>query len=120
MRARTPRGPRPLSRTSERAVAVVLTTLTLLVGVIMVAVLAVSARVVRARANAQTFADAAALAAAAEGDEGATRLAQANHAVIVAVVDDDRGVVVTVRIDGVEASARAATRECRGSCPSIP
>jgi hypothetical protein len=60
-------------------------------------------------ARAQTAADAAALAGAVGGIERATELARANDAVLVAFVSRGDEVLVTVSVDGVQATARART-----------
>ena len=60
-------------------------------------------------ARAQTAADAAALAGAVGGVERATELAQANHAALAEFVSRGDEVLVTVSVDGVQASARART-----------
>ncbi len=60
------------------------------------------------RARAQTAADAAALAGAAEGRAAARRLAEANGAELIAYLELGGGDVdVTVRLGSAEASARA-------------
>lgn len=60
-------------------------------------------------ARAQTAADAAALAGTIGGIERATELAQANDAQLVAFVSHGDEVLVTVSVDGVQATARART-----------
>ena len=62
-----------------------------------------------AAARAQTAADAAALAGAADGLGAARRLAEANGAEVVELRSEDDGtaVQVIVRVQGVEAVARA-------------
>ena len=62
-----------------------------------------------AAARAQTAADAAALAGAADGLDAARRLAKANGAEVVELHSEDEGsaVEVIVRVHGVEAVARA-------------
>ncbi|HEX5367037.1 MAG TPA: M15 family metallopeptidase [Acidimicrobiales bacterium] len=59
------------------------------------------------RAHARTAADAAALAGAAEGEGAARRIAEDNHAELVAYDRDDREVTVQVRVGRVDAWARA-------------
>lgn len=61
------------------------------------------------RGHAQTAADAAALAAAANGREAAERLAAANGARLLAVVVAGGTVTVTVEVGGEVATARATT-----------
>lgn len=63
--------------------------------------------VANARAEAQTAADAAALAGAAEGPDAAGPLAAANGAAVEHVEVDGDDVTVTVRLGDVEAIARA-------------
>jgi hypothetical protein len=99
---------------------VVVTLLVFAVALVCIAVLTVTARTVHHRAHAQSAADAVALAAAHDGAPAADRVAHANDATIVRLVDDDDTVTVTVSRGGVQASARASRGECRGSCPSIP
>lgn len=69
--------------------------------------LAGAGRVVTQRAQARTAADAAALAGAAEGEDSAGRLAEANGAELVAYLRDGDEVVVKVSVDGVVAYGRA-------------
>ena len=109
---------RPTRR--DRASALVVTLLVFASALVCLAVLTVTARTVLARAHAQSAADAVALAAAYDGPAAATRVADANDANIVNIVDDADAVTVTVTRGGVRASARASRGECRGSCPSIP
>lgn len=59
------------------------------------------------RAGAQAAADAAALAGAAEGRDGASRVAAANRARLVSYREETFDVVVFVERDGVRAQARA-------------
>ena len=92
----------------ERGSAAVLLVLSLFVLTVSLAVITVTARTVLSRARAQQAADAAALAALAEGESGAGRLAAANGATLIRVVLVDGEVTVEVRRDGVSARARAA------------
>jgi hypothetical protein len=64
--------------------------------------------VANATAQAQTAADAAALAGAAEGEDAARALARSNGARVVRLDVDEGGVEVAVRIGEVAAVARAA------------
>ncbi len=73
------------------------------IGFVIVAV----GEVLADRATARTAADAAALAAAADGDEAAGRLARANGATVVAIYRDGRQVEVEVRVGRATARARA-------------
>jgi hypothetical protein len=59
-------------------------------------------------ARAQTAADAAALAGAAEGEPAATELAARNGARLESFVADGHTVIVTVRVGDRHAAARAA------------
>jgi len=63
-----------------------------------------------AKARAQTAADAAALAGAAEGEDAARSLAAANGAEVLSIDTDGAEVQVKVRVHGVEARARATGR----------
>ena len=63
-----------------------------------------------AKARAQTAADAAALAGAADGEDAARDLAAANGAEVLAIDSDGAEVQVKVRVHGVEARARATGR----------
>jgi predicted transcriptional regulator len=84
----------------------------LLLAVITLAVVSVTAtarfagRVVT-RQQAQTAADAAALAGAAAGRTAASELADANGAVLVTFVEVGDDVQVVVRVGGATATARA-------------
>jgi uncharacterized membrane protein len=80
----------------ERASAVVVTLLVFATALICIAALTVSARVVHARAQAQSAADAVALAAAYDGEVASARVAAANNVVIVRTYDDGDTVSVTV------------------------
>jgi hypothetical protein len=62
---------------------------------------------VASRAHAQNVADAAALALASHGVDGARRVAHISHSTLVDTHDDGTFVVVTVRTGGVTASASA-------------
>lgn len=73
---------------------------------VVVFVLGLAERAVAA-AQAQTAADAAALAAVYEGRSGAEDLADLNGAQLVAYDDDGPVVRVVVSMDGVRAEARA-------------
>ncbi|MFP5327960.1 MAG: hypothetical protein ACLGHT_10830, partial [Acidimicrobiia bacterium] len=72
------------------------------------------------QAGAQTAADAAALAGAIEGEEGARELAERNGAEMVSFVAQDDGVVVTVVVRRAEARARAVVSRSAvdGDCAS--
>lgn len=67
-------------------------------------------RALHQRAQARTAADAAALAGAAEGAEAAAALAAGNGGELVEFERLGDEVVVTVRVDGVDAAARARSR----------
>ena len=67
-----------------------------------------------AKAKAQTAADAAALAGAAEGEDAAREYAAVNGAQVLAIDTDGADVQVTVRLRGVEARARATGRRRLG------
>lgn len=62
------------------------------------------------RARASTAADAAALAGAAEGEDAARALAEANGAELVEFRQEGEEVLVRARVGDVEASARARGR----------
>ena len=62
------------------------------------------------RARASTAADAAALAGAAEGEDAARALAEANGAELVEFHQEGQEVLVRVRVGSVESSARARGR----------
>ena len=62
---------------------------------------------VASRTHAQNVADAAALALASHGVDGARRVAHISHSTLVDTHDDGTFVVVTVRTGGVTASASA-------------
>ena len=62
---------------------------------------------VASRAHAQNVADAAALALASHGVDGARRVAHISHSTLVDTHDDGTFVEVTVRTGGVTASASA-------------
>lgn len=81
-----------------------------MVGLLVVALLALvpAAAALAQRAQAGTAADAAALAGAAEGEEAARRLAEANGGEVVAYEQVGGEVEVRVRVGDVEATARAA------------
>jgi len=76
-----------------------------LVGVLGAGVVHVAAAEAR-RSAAQAAADAAALAGAADGEEAARAVAEANGAVLTSYVEIDLDVVVAVRRGDVRASAR--------------
>lgn len=59
------------------------------------------------RAQAQSAADAAALAGVVEGRDGAQRFAAANGGELVAFEESDNAVLVVVVVDGWKAEARA-------------
>jgi len=59
------------------------------------------------RARARTAADAAALAGAADGEDAARDVAERNGAGLVSYREDGSDVVVVVRFDRAEATARA-------------
>ena len=86
-----------------------------MVGLLVVALLALmpAAAALGQRAQAGTAADAAALAGAAEGEDAARRLAEANGGEVVAYEQVGREVEVRVRVGDVEATARAAGRHRR-------
>ncbi len=92
-------------------VALVLACLLVMTGI----VIGVSVRAVD-RAQAQSAADAAALAAVAEGRAGAERLATANGGVLIEFDAGDNEVRVVVEVDGRRAEARAE-RILAGSRP---
>jgi hypothetical protein len=71
-----------------------------------------------AKARAQTAADAAALAGAAEGEDAARELARANAAEVLDVRTEGADVQVLVRIRDVEAWARATATMAGGAGPS--
>ncbi len=83
-------------------VALVLACLLVMTGI----VIGVSVRVVD-RAEAQSAADAAALAGVAEGRTAAERLATANGGVLIEFEAGDNEVRVMVEVDGRRAEARA-------------
>jgi len=59
------------------------------------------------RGQAQTAADAAALAATTGGRAAAQRLASANRATVVSLVVAGHDVIVVVDVDGIRATAQA-------------
>jgi D-alanyl-D-alanine carboxypeptidase len=83
-----------------------------MVGLLVVALLVLvpAAAALGQRAQAGTAADAAALAGAAEGEDAARRLAEANGGEVVAYEQVGSEVEVRVRVGDVEATARAAGR----------
>jgi len=76
------------------------------VGAVMIALTHLGATATQ-RARAQTAADAAALAGAAEGRSAAEKLANANGARLVSYRDVGSDVIVTVAVEDVPATARA-------------
>ena len=96
---------RPSSAESGQAFPLVLLVVALAVGLCLV--VARSGAMAGDRARARTAADAAALGAAAEGDEAARRLATANGATVVAIRRVGGEVEVVVRVGDVTAAARA-------------
>jgi Flp pilus assembly protein TadG len=62
------------------------------------------------RARARTAADAAALAGARDGEDGAGMVAQDNHADLLSYVARNHQVEVTVRVGDATATARAELR----------
>ncbi len=62
------------------------------------------------RSQAQSAADAAALAGVADGERAAAEVAERNGAMLTSFVGDGEAVFVTVSIDGVRATARAERR----------
>lgn len=114
-----PRDTRASIRRS-RGSAVFVTVLVLFVAMVCVAVLAVTSRAVSGRARAQNAADAAAIAAAYDGEAEALRVAEIHGARLVWVHTRSatRGIAVDVEVEvaGVHAHATAERAECRGSC----
>jgi D-alanyl-D-alanine carboxypeptidase/Putative Flp pilus-assembly TadE/G-like len=90
-----------------------------MVGLLVVALLALvpAAAALSQRTQAGTAADAAALAGAAEGEEAARRLAEANGAEVVTYEQVGGEVEVRVRVGDVEATARAAGHHRRVGPP---
>ncbi|HEX6237488.1 MAG TPA: M15 family metallopeptidase [Acidimicrobiales bacterium] len=80
-----------------------------MVGLAVIGLMALApvGRALAARAQARTAADAAALAAAAEGPDAARSVARANRAVLLDIDERDGEVVVRVEVEGVTARARA-------------
>lgn len=94
-------------RRNERGAALPLLSLVLVCMLVTTGiVIGVSVRAVD-RAQAQSAADAAALAGVAEGREGAVRLATANGGVLTEFDVGDNEVRVVVEVDGRRAEARA-------------
>jgi hypothetical protein len=86
----------------------------LLLAVVVMAALSVVAvgffaQRIAARGQAQTAADAAALAATTGGRAAALRLATANGATLVSLVVAGDDVTVVVELDGTHATARATS-----------
>lgn len=102
-------GRSPGDRTEERGQALPLVALVLVLVVVVSLLLAAIGDAVIDRSRAQTAADAAALAGAAEGRAAAERLATANGAILVSF-DPGPPVEVVVEIDGRRARARAEKR----------
>ncbi|MCU1375181.1 MAG: hypothetical protein JWO68_2467 [Actinomycetia bacterium] len=75
--------------------------------------------VATAKAQAQTAADAAALAAAADGPSAAGPMARANGAEVVRVEPDGDEVTVVVRLGQVTAAARATGRGEAGAVTEV-
>jgi Flp pilus assembly protein TadG len=99
----------------DRGQATPLLALVLVVMVGASVALGLVGRVLAQRAQAQTAADAAALAGAVEGRGGADDLARRNHARVVSFTIDGRDTVVVVVIDRVRATARARATAGVGS-----
>ena len=95
------------SRVGERGSILPLVALALAAAVFSVLVLVALAERAVQRAEAQTAADAAALAALYEGEEGAADLAERNGARLVDYIEDGPSVLAIVTLGGVEARARA-------------
>lgn len=91
----------------DRGQTTPLVILFLLVAVAAVLVLTHLGRVGGDRAQAQSAADAAALAGVVEGPTGAEQLARDNGAVLVSFESDGAEVQVTVEVGSVRATARA-------------
>lgn len=96
-----------MSRTREAGQATPILALVLVVAVGVAAAIGVGGRLVVARARAQTAADAAALAGAAEGEDAALELAEANEARLTSFERSGAAVTVRVAIGPVAATARA-------------
>jgi uncharacterized membrane protein len=94
-------------RGGERGQVVPLVAVVLVAALGAVLLLVQVGRVTVARSEAQTAADAAALAGALEGREGADELARANGAVLVSFTVDGAEVQVVVEHGEVRATARA-------------
>jgi hypothetical protein len=99
----------------DRGQATPLLAVALVVAVGALVALGLVGRVLTQRAQAQTAADAAALAGAVEGRDGADELARRNHARLVSFAIDGTDTVVVVAVDQVRATARA--RAMQGSGP---
>lgn len=91
--------------------------------VLMLLALGPMGRALADRAQARTAADAAALAGAANGEEAARKLAEANGAELLSYEAEASEVVVEVEVDGINAFSRARAFEVRrpgvGSGPSV-
>jgi uncharacterized membrane protein len=94
-------------RGGERGQVAPLVVIVLLAALGAVVLLVQVGRVTVARSEAQTAADAAALAGALEGRDGADELARANGAVLVSFATDGAEVQVVVEHGDVRATARA-------------
>jgi hypothetical protein len=70
------------------------------------------------RARARTAADAAALAGAAEGEDAARRLAEANHGTLLSFRVEGPDVEVVVRVRKAQALARARRDRAPGPVPT--
>ena len=95
------------SRAGERGSILPLVAVALAAAVFSVLVLVALAERAVLRAEAQTAADVAALAALFEGEDGAAELAERNGAHLVDFANDGPSVLVVVTLGGVEARARA-------------
>jgi hypothetical protein len=103
-------------RRDDRGQSTPLVAMLLAVVIVVLTALGPMGQVLARRTQARTAADAAALAGAAEGEEAAGRLADANGAELVEFRQGGTGeVVVHVRVGDVDAWARAQGR--RGAAP---
>jgi uncharacterized membrane protein len=98
----------------DRGQTTPLLALALVVAVGALLALGLVGRVLVQRAQAQSAADAAALAGAVEGRDGASELARRNHARLVSFAIDDTDTVVVVAVDRVRATARARVTRASG------
>jgi hypothetical protein len=97
-------------RSDERGQAVPLAAAMMAVACVALIALVPVGRALHQRAQARTAADAAALAGAAEGEQAAEALAADNGGDLVDFERRGDEVVVTVRVGGVDAAARARSR----------